>query len=100
MNATATPISTSSHNPQNEVTEEFIAENRLWTAVIVQAIEDWRSGTLRARREAQRFLFEDDHEFNRVCGSAGFDPNSLRSKLLKVGKKIAMQGPWTTSVAA
>jgi hypothetical protein len=96
MSSIATPAGTRS---QNEVTEQFIAENRLWTAVIVQAIEDWRGGTLRARREAQHFLFEDDQEFSRVCASAGLDPSSLRSKLMKVGKKVAMQGPWTNSVA-
>jgi hypothetical protein len=42
---------------QNNVTEELISERRLWTAVLVNAVEDWRGGTLRARREAQEFLF-------------------------------------------
>jgi hypothetical protein len=34
------------------VTQELISKRRLWTAVLVHAVEDWRSGTLRARREA------------------------------------------------
>lgn len=42
---------------ENQVTEDVISERRLWTAVIVNAIEDWRNGTLRAQREAQAFLF-------------------------------------------
>jgi hypothetical protein len=44
----------------NAVTEELISERRLLTAVIVNAVEDWRSGSLRARREAQDFLFDND----------------------------------------
>ncbi len=34
---------------ENQVTEDLIGENRLWTAVILNAIDDWRYGTLRAR---------------------------------------------------
>ena len=47
---------------QNTVTEELISERRLWTAVLVHAVEDWRKGTLRARREAQDFLFHNDQD--------------------------------------
>jgi len=76
-----------------EITEEVISERRLWTAVMVTAVEDWRSGTLRARRSAQKFLFEDERDFNDVCAGAGLDPASLRSKLLKIGRRINMHGP-------
>jgi len=31
--------------------------------VITLAVEDWRNGTIRARREAQRFRFEDHNDF-------------------------------------
>ena len=44
----------------NNVTEELISARRLWIAVILNAVEDWRNGTLRARREAQEFLFDND----------------------------------------
>ena len=84
----------------SEVTEECIAERRLWTAVITLAVEDWRSGSLRARRDAQRFLFENESEFSRACAGAGLDPASLRSKLLKIGRKVEMQGPWAHPLAA
>ena|ERR1700690_239350 len=85
---------------QEGVTEESISERRLWTAVIVHAVEDWQKGTLRARREAQKFLFEDISDFQSVCASAGLDPATLRARLLKIGKRVAMQGPYLHPMAA
>jgi hypothetical protein len=85
---------------ENQVTEDLIGENRLWTAVVVNAIEDWRFGTLRARREAQAFLFDDHADFEIVCARAGLDPQSFRSKLLKIGRRIEMHGPLTLAQAA
>jgi hypothetical protein len=84
----------------DSVTEEFIGERRLWTAVIVNAIEEWKDGTLRARRAAQTFLFESDNDFFSVCASAGLDPSHLRSKLLKIGHRVEMQGPLARPIAA
>ena len=91
---------TASRNSQNSVTEEAILERRLWTSVIVKAVEDWQTGTLRARREAQKFLFEDQADFAEVCALAGLDPESFRAKLLKIGRRIEMQGPWVNPLAA
>lgn len=54
---------------QENVTEDCISERRLWTAVVVMAVEDWRNGSLRARREAQSFLFEDMGIF-KLCAPA------------------------------
>jgi hypothetical protein len=85
---------------QHGVIEGAIGERRLWTAVIVMAVEDWRTGTLRARRKAQEFLFEDDRDFKEVCAGAGLEPGSLRAKLLKVGHRVEMHGPWTHRIAA
>ena len=82
------------------VTEDCLAERRLWIAVLTMAVEDWRNGTLRSRREAQKFLFEDQNDFERVCASAGIDASSFRSSLLRIGKKIAMAGPWAHNMAA
>ena len=82
------------------VTEDCLAERRLWIAVLTMAVEDWRNGTLRARREAQHFLFEDHNDFDRVCASAGVDAGSFRSSLLRIGKRIAMDGPWSQNMAA
>jgi hypothetical protein len=83
-----------------DATEECISERRLWTAVIVTAVEDWRSGSLRARREAQSFLFEDKADFKTVCAGAGLDPVTLRARLLKIGQRVHMHGPWERPLAA
>jgi hypothetical protein len=85
---------------QSDVTEECIAERHLWTAVVTRALEDWRAGTLRERRAAQKFLFDEANDFDRVCASAGLDPASLRSQLSKIGRRINMEGPWSSSMAA
>jgi hypothetical protein len=82
------------------VTEECISERRLWTAVVVMAVEDWRSGSLRARRGAQSFLFEDNEDFQAAYASAGLDPATLRARLLKIGQRVHMQGPYFQSMAA
>jgi hypothetical protein len=85
---------------QEGVTEDCISERRLWTAVVVMAVEDWRNGSLRARREAQSFLFEDSEDFQAVCASAGLDPATLRARLLKIGKRVQMHGPCLQPMAA
>lgn len=81
-------------------TDDCLSERQLWIAVLMVAVEDWRNGSLRIRREAQRFLFEDHSDFEAVCSSAGIDPNGFRSGLLRIGKKIAMQGIWDQKMAA
>jgi hypothetical protein len=78
---------------QNTVTEDLIAERRLWTAVVVSAVEEWRTGSLRARREAQQFLFENHQDFELVCAGAGLDPGDMRLRLKKIGRMIDLNGP-------
>jgi hypothetical protein len=56
-------------------------EKRLWQAVIVTAIQEWISGTLRSQRKAEEFLFQDQRDFPTVCQSAGLDADLLRNKL-------------------
>lgn len=82
------------------ITEQFIGERRLWMAVLANAVEEWKSGSLKSRRAAQHFLFDSDDDFNHVCACAGLDASNLRSKLLRVGKKIDMRGPLSHSLAA
>jgi hypothetical protein len=84
----------------NAVTEELISERRLWTAVIVNAVEDWRTGNLRARREAQDFLFNKDQDFELVCSAAGLDWQDFRARLLRIGRKVEMVGPFRLPLAA
>jgi hypothetical protein len=56
-------------------------EKRLWQAVIVTAIQEWISGPLRNKRQAEEYLFQDQKDFPVVCQSAGMDADRLRAKL-------------------
>ena len=81
-------------------TQDSAGERSLWMAVLVLAVEDWTRGTLRAKREAQRFLFEDNVDFHSVCANAGLDGGSFRSKLLKIGRRVQMEGALQHPLAA
>lgn len=71
---------------ENEEHADVISEQRLWTAVVARAIEEWVSGTLRASREAETYLFDGGTDFEMVCQSAGLDSRALRDKLLRLQK--------------
>lgn len=71
--------------------EEQIAQRRLWTAVLVQAVEDWRSNNVRRQREAEEFLFQSQEDFERVCAGAGLDSSHLRAKLLRIKPRVQQQ---------
>jgi hypothetical protein len=79
----------------NAVTEELISARRLWTAVLLTAVEDWRNGTLRAQREAQAFLFDSDEDFAMVCNNAGLDFGDFRARLLKFGRRVQPRVPFS-----
>ena len=64
--------------------EQEIAEQKLWRAVIARTVEEWISGPLRRQREAEQFLFQDDNDYRTVCYSAGIDPRNLRDRLEKI----------------
>jgi hypothetical protein len=85
---------------QNDVTEDCVSERRLWTAVVARALEDWQRGTLRERRKAQQFIFDDHEDFERACFNAGLDRESLRARLLKIGQKVEMVTTWNQHAAA
>ena len=57
------------------------AHQRLWQAVIDNAIVDWMGGPVGDRREAEHFLFHDEDDFPLVCRSAGQDPEFIRESL-------------------
>jgi hypothetical protein len=78
----------------NTVTEELISARRLWTAVLLTAVEDWRNGTLRAKREAQEFLFDSGEDFEMVCAAAGLDSSDFRVRLLKIGRRVEARTPF------
>jgi hypothetical protein len=83
----------------NNVTEELISARRLWTAVLLNAVEDWCNGTLRARREAQEFLFENDQDFEMVCTATGLDSYDFRTRLLKI-RRVEMRNTFRLNFAA
>jgi hypothetical protein len=64
--------------------EEKLMEVRLWQAVVVTTIQEWVSGPLRRKREAEDYLFRDQRDFPLVCQSAGLDVGRLRSKLARL----------------
>jgi hypothetical protein len=68
---------------QNTEVEET-AVQKLWRAVIATTVEEWVSGPLRQKREAEQFLFTDNKDYRTVCYSAGIDPENLRARLEKI----------------
>jgi hypothetical protein len=67
-----------------EMHAEQLGEERLWTAVIARAVQEWVSGPLRSQREAEVFLFTDDMDFPKVCLAAGLNAQMLRAKLRRL----------------
>ena len=67
----------------NSETEE-VPEQRLWRAVLASTVQEWISGPLRKKREAEHFLFEDNEDYRMVCCSAGVDPAHFRNRLEKL----------------
>jgi hypothetical protein len=64
-----------------ERSELPVAERNLWVAILLQALEDWQSGTLRRRKDAERFFFHCERDFAAVCRGAGLDPSTVLAKL-------------------
>ena len=81
------------HSPEIEET----AEQKLWRAVIASTVEEWVSGPLRHRLDAEKFLSSDDEDFRTVCNSAGINPEDLRGRLEKIR---ARQIPEALSLAS
>jgi hypothetical protein len=63
---------------------EETSEQKLWRAVIATTVEEWINGPLRQKRDAEQFLFHDDHDYRTVCYSAGIDPQGFRDRLHKI----------------
>jgi hypothetical protein len=59
-------------------------ERRLWSAVLLLAVQDWRSHNMKAHREAEEFLFESGEDFETACHRAGFDPSAFQSRLKRL----------------
>lgn len=85
---------------QDAVAHDMVGERRLWLAVVMQAVEEWRGGSLRDRRKAQEFIFGGAPDFAMVCTNAGLDPESLKSRLLRISRMVSLTGPMAHPVAA
>jgi hypothetical protein len=53
----------------------------LWRGVIARAIQDWLSKSLRPKREAERYLFENSVDLSLVCELAGINIERMRKCL-------------------
>lgn len=71
---------------------EQVSEKRLWTAVLLQALEDWQSSNMRRKQEADKFFFQSHDDFSRVCRGAGLVPESVLGRLRRM-KTVAVQRP-------
>ncbi|MHB8412951.1 MAG: hypothetical protein ACYDDI_13540 [Candidatus Acidiferrales bacterium] len=66
-----------------------IGEKRLWVAVLLQAVEDWRSDRISTQREAENFLFHSHADFERVCAGAGIEASSFQARLARLRLRSA-----------
>jgi len=64
--------------------QKSVGEVRLWQAVVVRAIEDWMSGPVRQRQQADNYIFGKNADFAVVCQSAGLDVDDLRTRLSRL----------------
>lgn len=67
-------------------------ERRLWTAVLLQAVLDFQSHNMRARREAEIFLMERPVDLEAVCHRAGLNPDAFQSKLHRLRRSKPLAG--------
>jgi hypothetical protein len=74
---------------QDQPVSESATETRLWLAVVTDAVQDWMHGPLRARREAEQYLFHDDRDFPELCERAGLNASLLRTKLIRARDRAA-----------
>jgi hypothetical protein len=70
---------------------DVIAENRMWTAVLMQAVLEWQSNNVRASREAEKFLFDDEKDFATVCMGAELNPSTFREQLKRIRRKTTSE---------
>ena len=71
---------------------ETVGEVRLWQAVVVRVIQDWMSGPLRQKRQAEHYIFDENADFARVCQSAGLNADDLRARLTRMrGRRLQIQ---------
>jgi hypothetical protein len=82
----------------SHISAEHSRERQLWCAVIGRAVLDATrpfgpSGQTpeqaRARAEAWRWFMDNDEDYRKACEAAGFDPDFLRARVLRLGENGA-----------
>jgi hypothetical protein len=68
-----------------------LPERRLWIAVLMQAVEDWRSANVRRQKEAEAFFFDRRKDFASVCASAGLDAGNLLKGLARMKSPVTIR---------
>jgi hypothetical protein len=77
-----------------------ISHRKLWTAVLLQALEDWKGSNARRRSEAEKFFFESPEDFNVVCCGAGLVPDSVLIRLRRMKETAAPRRVFQWPLAA
>ena len=77
-------------------TNQDRANERIWHAVIENAIAEYVRGPEQQKRQAEFFLFEDEEDFPFVCRSAGLNPGTVRESLWAIRAQAV---PYSMNVA-
>ena len=77
-------------------TNQDRANERIWHAVIENAIVEYVRGPEPQKRQAEFFLFEDEEDFPFVCRSAGLNPGTVRESLWAIRAQAV---PYSMNVA-
>jgi hypothetical protein len=77
----------------NEFRTDHSRERQLWCAVIERAVQDAIRADgpggatpeqARQRDEARRWFAENGHDFRLACDAAGFNPDTVRDRVLRM----------------
>jgi hypothetical protein len=68
----------------------YEAEKKMWRAVIDRALSDavMKGINMRDKKRACRWLFNDDPDFEIVCGLADIEPDVVRRNFFKSRKPV------------
>ena len=66
------------------IQDQVSANQKLWRAVIDNAIAEWVRGSAQNKYQAEQFLFYDEDDFPFVCRSAGMNPEAVRESLWSI----------------
>jgi hypothetical protein len=80
--------------------QEQFTDRGLWTAVLLQAMDDWKSGNRKLQKEAEKFFFDSASDFAMVCRAAGLEAAAVLNRLQKMRKSAQVRSNYDLSLAA